>query len=37
MGKYSPKILDNSVERMIFGPRMHEVIGKWIKLNKEEL
>jgi len=37
MGKYSPKVLDKSVKRKIFDPRMHEVIGKWIKLQKEEI
>jgi hypothetical protein len=37
MGKHGPKVLDKSVKRKIFGPRMHGVIGKWIKLNKEEL
>jgi hypothetical protein len=37
MGKCSPKLLDKSIKRKILGPRMHEVIGKWIKLHKEEI
>ena len=37
MGKHSPKMLDKSVKRKIFGPRIHEVTRKWIKLNKEEI
>jgi hypothetical protein len=37
MGKHSPNMLDKSLKRKIFGPRLHEIIGKWIKLNKEEI
>jgi hypothetical protein len=37
MGKHSPKVLDKTVKRKIFGPRMDEVIEKWIKVNKEEI
>ena len=37
MGKYRPKVLDKNVKRKIFGSRMHEVIGKLIKFNKEEI
>jgi len=37
MGKHSPNVLDKSVKGMIFGSRMHRVIGKWIKINKEEI
>jgi hypothetical protein len=37
MGKYSPKVLDKRLKRKIFGLRMDEVTGKWIKLNKEEI
>jgi hypothetical protein len=28
MGKPSPKVLEKSVKRKIFGPKMHEIIGK---------
>jgi hypothetical protein len=37
MGKHSPKMLDKTVKRTIFGPRMDEVIRKWIKLHKKEM
>jgi hypothetical protein len=37
MGKHSPKVVDKSVKKNIFGPGMDEVIGKWIKSNKEEI
>jgi hypothetical protein len=30
-------VLDKRVKRKIFGSRMDEVIGKWIKLHKEEM
>jgi len=34
MGLHSPKALDKRVKRKIFGPKMDEVIGKWVKLHK---
>jgi len=35
MGKHTPKALDKRINRKIFGPRMDEVIGKWVKLLKK--
>jgi hypothetical protein len=37
MGKHSPKVLDKRAKRKIFGPRMDELIGKCMKLHKEEM
>jgi hypothetical protein len=31
------RVFENSVLRIIFGPKRDEVTGEWIKLHKEEL
>ena len=35
VGKHSPNLLDKSVKRKIFGPRIDEVIEKCVNLHKE--
>ena len=37
MGRHNQKVLDKSIKRKIFGPRMDELIGKCIELHKEEM
>jgi hypothetical protein len=35
--EYELRVFENRVLRRIFGPKRDEVVGKWSKLNNEEL